>query len=135
MPDWNIEGAPGQKPRAPKPRTIKKSPRKYDKKKKSQLLLRTLKEEHDFDLLAEIIKIYREADDLEDDHERIKIQRGIQRDFMKYSFPTLKSAEIRKDTEHTVINISLPGPTPPKKVSSPQLPDPDTFEGEIIDGD
>ena len=138
--DWNIQGVPpGQKPARAKPQTVNRGKNRKStlKEKRARFLLNTLKEEHNFDLIAEIVKTYHEIEDLEDDHERLRLMRSVQKDLMKYCFPTLKSTETHKETEQTVINFNIPAlPSQAKKVSPDYLDEPlDIQDGEIIDGD
>ena len=135
--EWSIPGSGQQKKPAnptPKPKPAKKTPATL-KEKRAKFLLHMLKEEHKFDLVGEIIKTYREIEELEDDHMRLQLMRSVQKDLMKYCFPTLKSTETRKETEQTIINFNVPVlPSQPKKVSPDYLDAPlDIEDGEIID--
>jgi hypothetical protein len=101
------------------------------KEKRAKFLLNTLKENHDFDLVGEIVKTYREIDALQDPVERLRLLRSVQKDLMKYCFPTLKSFESHKISEATYITFNIPSPVPaPKKVKPLSIP-----QDDIVDVD
>jgi len=115
----------------------KKKPRpegsvKYvHRQKKAKFLLNILNEDHNFDVVAEILKTYKEADALLDPVEKIRLKRSIQRDLMKYCFPVLKSTEVKTDAANTTIHLHIPAPT--KHVAPAPLPMID--EADVVDGE
>jgi len=137
--EWTIPGAPT--PTRPKPPKQKpkqeKSPdwrKGISKERKARFLLNLLKEEHNFDLVGEIIKTYREIQTLADDEVRLQLTRSVQKDLMKYCFPTLKSTETRKEMEQTLINFNIPL-LPAHMMGAQSIPefDPDMQDAEIVE--
>lgn len=78
--------------------------------KRSQKLLSLLKNDHNFDLVSEIVKTYHEIEELDNDLDRIRLMRSVQKDLMKYAFPVLKAEEGGTDRPAIILNFDLPEP-------------------------
>lgn len=92
---------------------------------RAKALLEQLKNDHDFDLIKEIMKTYQMAMELTLLPERIQWRRSIERDLMSYCFPKLRTTEVTQKTDKTIINFTIPAPESHAKLggekSLPQL--------------
>lgn len=115
MPDkkWSVRGVDEPKKREPPPQ--KELVPRYSAppaalpmtQKNAERLLHLLINEHQFDIIKEVVKLYKEADELENFLEKIKIKKSIIKDLLKYCFPVIASEQTEKELPGVKINLNL----------------------------
>jgi len=123
--EWTVEGQSPPKKKAPKKKAAKRKPRKpqiYNKQKRAKVLLKQLKEDHQFDLIDQVLFTYMMAGELEGLEDQIKWRRSIEKDLMGYCFPRLKSTEVNLGSgDTTVLNLMLGNPTQEQPKAAPPI--------------
>ena len=98
--EWSIEGIDKQeenKNNLPVPITTDRA----------RNLLTILKSEHNFDVVLEIVTLYKEADLLEDALEKIKIKKAIIKELIKFCFPVMSAQSSEKEKSRINFNFTL----------------------------
>ena len=99
--------------------------------KNAERLLYLLAVEHKFDIVKEIVSLYQDAGQLESDLERLKIQKSILKDLMKYCFPVISSEATEKELPGVQINFNLQqGKTGQRAIEGGTIVEAEYTEGE-----
>ena len=124
--EWNIRGVEKEEPPPEKAVVAtKRSPppaRKNPKEIRARRLLTILTEDHNFDVIKEMVKTYQEIQTLKNDMDRIRLSITIQKELLKYCFPAIRPDESGGEKPGVVFNINLGGEpeTPPMKNITPK---------------
>jgi len=124
--EWNIKGVEKEAPTPEKAVVAtKRSPppaRKNPKEIRARRLLTILTEDHNFDVIKEMVKTYQEIQTLQNDMDRIRLSLTVQKELLKYCFPAIRPDESGGEKPGVVFNINLGGEpeAPPMKNITPK---------------
>lgn len=115
---WSIKKLEGEARAAEETAVVpKKRPpppaRKDPKEIRARRLLTILTEDHNFDIIKEMVKTYQEVQTLQNDMDRIKLSLSIQRELLKYCFPAIRPDDSGGEKPGVIFNISLGGDQDP----------------------